>query len=446
MSFLRQFLSNSSSHSTSMSQQILLLLAVSFFSFSLSAQVVNEAFIQPVSARQSSFGFTNGEASNAIDGNTNGNWMFSPANSITHTRIENSPWLEVDLGAEYEISKIELWNRTDACCASRLTNMNVLVKSCEDDQGTPVLTENYQYSASDDVPLVLPAAQRGRYVRVQLYGSNTTLHLAEVKVFGSSYNIDKPECACLESATDTDFCSLTATTGVSDGFIELNWDFTAPEIVSPGAPIFCRLLRIDAEGEETTIMSSSHDSPAPEERLVGTFRDRVAAAKTYDYRLEVRNEEFGILGKQFTATGSTAVFQAPSDFTATDGTALDRVNLAWQHHTDLPISYRILRIDANLDTVQLDTVSRESDEDLSLTYRDIYREGSNNGLRSGQTYNYCIEPYYAPTVTTYPAICDDGSVTDLAFAASDDAHPDRVRLSWNSLSEVAEELTIYEND
>ncbi|MEM9527573.1 MAG: carboxypeptidase-like regulatory domain-containing protein, partial [Bacteroidota bacterium] len=160
----------------------------------------------------------------------------------------------------------------------------------------------------------------------------------------------------------------------------------------------------------------------------------------------VRNEEFGILGKQFTATGSTAAFQASTDFTASDGASLDRVNLAWQHHTDLPISYRILRIDANQDTVQLDTVSRESDEDLALTYEDVYRESSNGGLRSGQTYQYCIEPYYAPTVTTYPPACDEGSVMDLAFAASDDTHPDRVRLSWNSLAEVVEELAIYEND
>ncbi|MEM9261670.1 MAG: carboxypeptidase-like regulatory domain-containing protein, partial [Bacteroidota bacterium] len=119
---------------------------------------------------------------------------------------------------------------------------------------------------------------------------------------------------------------------------------------------------------------------------------------------------------------------------------------AWQHHTDLPISYRILRIDANQDTVQLDTVSRESDEDLALTYEDVYREGSNSGLRSGQTYRYCIEPYHAPTVTTYPAICDDGAVTDLSFAASDDVYPDRVRLSWSTLTEAAEELAIYENN
>jgi len=338
---------------------------------------------------------------------------------------------------------VEIWNRTD-CCRDRLDDLSILVKETSDGP-EKVFLENHQYAAGEQYPLVFQGNKKGRFLRIR---RNTTgvLSLAEVRVYAENKELS-PECRCLGGSTENDNnCSLTASAGLSDGFIELNWDFIAPEIVEPGAPIFCRLLRIDAEGEETTILSSSHNTPAPEERLMGTFKDRVAADKTYDYRLEVRNEEFGILGKQFTATGNTAEFQPPTNFTATDGAAPELVNLAWEHHTDLPISYRILRIDANQDTVQLDTVSRESDEDLALTYTDIYREGRNNGLRSGQTYNYCIEPYYAPTVTSYPPACDEGSVMNLAFAASDEAYPDRVRLSWNTMADVAEELAIYEND
>jgi len=49
---------------------LLLLWALVFTLTSLNAQVVNEEIIQPVGAVQSSLGFANGEATNAIDGNT----------------------------------------------------------------------------------------------------------------------------------------------------------------------------------------------------------------------------------------------------------------------------------------------------------------------------------------------------------------------------------------
>ncbi|MHB0957614.1 MAG: DUF1553 domain-containing protein [Pirellulaceae bacterium] len=52
-----------------------------------------------------------GAASRAIDGNTNGDYF--AANSTTHTRQEDHPWWEVDLGADHAVDRIVIWNRTD---------------------------------------------------------------------------------------------------------------------------------------------------------------------------------------------------------------------------------------------------------------------------------------------------------------------------------------------
>ncbi|MEM1357708.1 MAG: discoidin domain-containing protein, partial [Bacteroidota bacterium] len=224
MSFLNQFLSNTFPHRAAASQQIVLLLGVFFFSLSLSAQVVNEEFIQPVSARQSSLGFSNGQADNAIDGDTNGNWRFgSQANSVSHTRSENNPWLEIDLGAVHQISKIELWNRTD-CCRDRLTNMNILVKSCLEEPGTPVLEENYIANPEDGNMLTFTTAQTGRYVRIQLFVNNTYLHLAEVKVYGTP-NLAEGRLA----SQSTNFGSVMGDRAV-DG--NTNGRFTAGSVAS----------------------------------------------------------------------------------------------------------------------------------------------------------------------------------------------------------------------
>ncbi|MEX2214311.1 MAG: PVC-type heme-binding CxxCH protein [Phycisphaeraceae bacterium] len=65
-----------------------------------------------------------GTADKAVDGNTN--TVFG-AGSATHTN-ENSknPWWEVDLGAEYAIDSIKIWNRTD-CCSDRLQGFSLKV-------------------------------------------------------------------------------------------------------------------------------------------------------------------------------------------------------------------------------------------------------------------------------------------------------------------------------
>ncbi len=61
----------------------------------------------------------------AIDGNTNGDYF--AANSTTHTKQENNPWWEVDLGADKPIERIALWNRTDGPVGTRLANFKVVV-------------------------------------------------------------------------------------------------------------------------------------------------------------------------------------------------------------------------------------------------------------------------------------------------------------------------------
>lgn len=66
-----------------------------------------------------------GEARRAIDGNTDGEYFRS--NSVTHTKEEDNPWWEVDLGAANSIDRIVVWNRTDGATFARLTDGRVTV-------------------------------------------------------------------------------------------------------------------------------------------------------------------------------------------------------------------------------------------------------------------------------------------------------------------------------
>lgn len=60
-------------------------------------------------AKQSSTDY-NAPASRAIDGNTDGDFQ---KNSVTHSKTETNPWIEIDLGGTQGIDRLVIWNRTD---------------------------------------------------------------------------------------------------------------------------------------------------------------------------------------------------------------------------------------------------------------------------------------------------------------------------------------------
>jgi hypothetical protein len=135
-------------------------------------------------ATQSSTLYTSAAA--AVDGNRDGN--FGNA-SVTHTSNTFQPWWQVDLGNSQSLDTVRLWNRTD-CCGDRLSNFYVLVSDqpfVSTDLNTTINqagVSNYFYSGTAGVMTAFTIGRTGRYVRVQLAGTNF-LSLAEVEISGS---------------------------------------------------------------------------------------------------------------------------------------------------------------------------------------------------------------------------------------------------------------------
>ena len=128
-------------------------------------------------ANQSSTGW-GGDPIRAIDGNKDG--VFGNG-SVTHTLVEAQPWWQVDLGKSRSIGEVVLHNRSD-CCGDRLSDFDVKVS---EDQ---VVWYSLSYSGTPSFPLTVPINKRGRYVRVQLRGTNA-LSLAEVEVYITPQNL-----------------------------------------------------------------------------------------------------------------------------------------------------------------------------------------------------------------------------------------------------------------
>jgi len=147
----------------------------------------NLAFGKPT---EQSTTYGNGISDLAVDGNIIGESPWSA--DLQHTISgESQSWWQVDLGANFSIENMVIFNRSDKL-QSRLNNFYVLVSDTPFSQ-TATLDElltnenilNSYFEGEAGQELEIDLVTTGRYVRVQL--SNVgTLHMAEVQVFGCS--------------------------------------------------------------------------------------------------------------------------------------------------------------------------------------------------------------------------------------------------------------------
>ncbi len=144
-------------------------------------------------ATQSTTGYS-GVPERAIDGNTDGIYN---NNSVTHTNTGDlAPWWQVDLGGSFPLDVIMLWNRTDTCCISRLSNFQLTV--LDDGEGEvwsdAYYTEGTGYVPAEGLMIELPEGTNGQFVRIDLLGAPTPqpdggtdmfINLAEAQVFSA---------------------------------------------------------------------------------------------------------------------------------------------------------------------------------------------------------------------------------------------------------------------
>jgi cytochrome c peroxidase len=166
-------------------------------------------------ASQSSTFTADYTANRAVDG-------VIDSKSINHTNYDVNAWWQVDLGSATIIDSIALWNRTD-CCSNRLSNFFVFVanynmtgKSFGDLVADSTV---WRYSLGTTAPAILnlPVNTTGRYVRVQLAGTNN-LHLTEVQVFGTAAGNSATVTTDFENGTLGLFTSSSGAGITSDAY------------------------------------------------------------------------------------------------------------------------------------------------------------------------------------------------------------------------------------
>ncbi len=186
-------------------------------------------------ASQSSTAFE-GAPSRAVDGRTDGAFWNG---SVSHTNTQSQPWWQVDLGQQSTVQTLEIWNRTD-CCAERLANFYVFVSPADmtgrtlDQLKADASVAKLQVASLNGAANVsLALASKGRFVRVQLTGSNF-LSLAEVRVLGTpSVNLAAGKAA-KQSSDAHSGAAARAVDGRTDG-TWANGSVTHTDITAPQA-------------------------------------------------------------------------------------------------------------------------------------------------------------------------------------------------------------------
>jgi hypothetical protein len=294
-------------------------------------------------ARQSGdFDFST--ANRANDGDTDGQ---SNSGSISHTEGVNKAYWEVDLGKNYLIENVRIFNRTD-CCQDRLNDFNIWVTNKPKDQNNrnmiPFAANEKKFT---ELSKNFSGKKIGRYVRVELNGNNF-LNLAEVQVFGSEAGdafIDRPSTAVLyQVAVFRNFSNEPSdVTSEITKSIEQGMDFSRKKSdthnsywdLSATAKVSAKFSVVDVEtsvtagggGGTTNTTDNTNSSTLKEIDIDKTTVKQTVPPKSvrYEFRKFVLNQSavvytFGSeqyswfrVDKDATAVGDITVFILPTD-------------------------------------------------------------------------------------------------------------------------------------
>ena len=158
----------------------------SIFIISIDAKdiIMNDVISVGKVAQQSSVSIWSSSQDTGIDAGLAVNGKAAEARFF-HTDIEDAPWWQVDLGAEFVVTEVRIFNRMDA--AGRLGWFSVLISlSGEEDSWVPI---KFNHDIAFNVGNVSPVGLRpeqpmiGRFVRIQKT-ERGFLHLCQCQVLG----------------------------------------------------------------------------------------------------------------------------------------------------------------------------------------------------------------------------------------------------------------------
>ncbi|XP_075039882.1 uncharacterized protein LOC142099863 isoform X3 [Mixophyes fleayi] len=180
-------------------------------------------------SNQSSLYNMYGESKNAIDGSLASNYLYI---QCTGTNEEDNPWWRVDLKSKFTIFTVTITNRGD-CCEERINGAQIRIGNSGVDGGISNPICGIITSMSNGQTLAFQCnGMVGQYVTVFIPGTNRSLSICEVQVFGLPSDVPGE----VIPTDETDIEIPIPSDWASDfwGIMEyLDYEFTEKEVIEP---------------------------------------------------------------------------------------------------------------------------------------------------------------------------------------------------------------------
>uniref|UniRef100_A0A671MKM8 Si:ch1073-376c22.1 n=1 Tax=Sinocyclocheilus anshuiensis TaxID=1608454 RepID=A0A671MKM8_9TELE len=199
-----------------------------------------------------------GAAQNAVDGNSESNYMLG---SCTHTAGDD-PWWRVDLREVHKVTRVSITNRGD-CCEERIVGAQIRIgNSLENNGNSNDLAATVGFIQSGDTKTFDEVFQpvKGRFVNIFLPGHGKYLTLCEVKVFAENLAVGA------EAVQSSTYNHLGAAQNAVDGNSESNYMLGSCTHTAGDDPWWRVDLR---EVHKVTRVSITNRGDCCEERIVG---------------------------------------------------------------------------------------------------------------------------------------------------------------------------------
>uniref|UniRef100_A0A671MMZ0 Si:ch1073-376c22.1 n=1 Tax=Sinocyclocheilus anshuiensis TaxID=1608454 RepID=A0A671MMZ0_9TELE len=198
-----------------------------------------------------------GAAQNAVDGNSESNYMLG---SCTHTAGDD-PWWRVDLREVHKVTRVSITNRGD-CCEERIVGAQIRIgNSLENNGNSNDLAATVGFIQSGDTKTFDEHRPvKGRFVNIFLPGHGKYLTLCEVKVFAENLAVGA------EAVQSSTYNHLGAAQNAVDGNSESNYMLGSCTHTAGDDPWWRVDLR---EVHKVTRVSITNRGDCCEERIVG---------------------------------------------------------------------------------------------------------------------------------------------------------------------------------
>ncbi|MFN0204627.1 MAG: LamG-like jellyroll fold domain-containing protein, partial [Bacteroidia bacterium] len=369
--------------------------------------------------------------------NTTGVWQ----NSFTAWTIEG--WVKVDAG----ISNASIFNCTNS--GSNVLNLSITGTNLILQKGatTHTLFNNLKYGFWTHIAVTYQNGTSTTYINGVQQNVNDNIGLMSLNgTYTAMSNFANGQIGDfrvwnrVRSATEIAGGVLTtAFAGANQNNLLLHWRWTTANTAPTDlATTFDGSSNDGQINGGSTANTAAYIATPQYLPITGTFRHWVGVSKSKNYQLSLYQIGNGIATNscsQYSATGSTLAFQAPTNVVATDN-QLHRVTLTWKNKSKLSESFRIKRSTtvAPITTKVLAVIPGTQLIDSTFTYQDVYSAADTNSIVSGINYSYCVETYNATFQQAYTQVCDNGKTNLISFTATDNAFADRVNLSWASMA------------